>query len=61
MEYILIFALWSDGSEEVMKLHSEKFSSDRATCERMGREMERTITKPENGFRATATCKRVGR
>ena len=59
MECILIFALWSDGSRDALKLHSEKFFSDRKTCERIGHEMVDAMARPDHGFRVTSKCKRV--
>jgi hypothetical protein len=60
MEYILILALWSDGSKDAFSLHSEKFFSDRKTCERIGHEIVDTMARPDHGFRVTSKCKRVG-
>jgi hypothetical protein len=60
MEYILIFALWSHGSKDAFNLRSEKFFSDRKTCERIGHEMVDMMARPDHGFRVTSKCKRVG-
>lgn len=47
MEYIFIFALWSNGSKDAFNLYSEKFFSDRKTCERIGHEM---VTRWRDGI-----------
>jgi hypothetical protein len=60
MEYLLILTLWWDGAEMPMKLQSEKFVTERRSCDRIARDLSDALTRPERGFTVTAVCKRVG-
>ena len=60
MEYLLILTLWSNGAETPMKLQSEKFFTERRSCDRIARDLSYALTRPERGFTVTAVCKRVG-
>ncbi len=60
MEYVLILTLWSNGAEMPMKLQSEKFFTERRTCDRIARDLSYALTRPERGLTVTAACKRVG-
>jgi hypothetical protein len=60
MEYLLILTLWWDGAEIPMKLQSEKFFTERRTCDRIARDLSYALTRPKRGLTVTAVCKRVG-
>jgi hypothetical protein len=60
MEYLLILTLWWGGAESPMKLQSEKFFTERRTCDRIARDLSYALTRPERGLTVTAVCKRVG-